>query len=245
MMSDKMKVKTGIRRIDDLLKGGIPSGSNVLAYAPPFIGMDVLLRSFALTGLKENEPVIFVLTDKTFSDMKKEMGKIDEDFCDYEEKGLVRYIDAYSAGIEAKKEYPHTEFVDSPLDTSGISRAINNAQKEMIKKSNSHRLVLDSLSTLLAYSDAQAVFRFLQVLGGRCKRAGATSMFAMVGGMHNENEVQTMKHVMDGVVEFKESAGLYMRVQGCGEAITRKWIEYEYEENKIRLTGAFKLGRVA
>lgn len=240
------KIKTGIDRLDNLLNGGIPIKSNVLAYASPFIGREVLIHSFALINLKENWPVIFILTDNAFSDMRDELEKLDDNFLGYEKKGLVRYIDGYSASIQGKEEDPYVEFVDSHLDMSGFSKAINNAQKEFIKKSPIHCLILDSLSTLLAYSDAKAVFRFLQVLGGRCKRAGATSMFSMEYGMHNEKEVQTMKHVMDGVIEFRETnSGLQLRVQGCGDVVSRNWIDYLFEENKINITGALKVGRVA
>lgn len=241
-----MKIKTGIDRLDNLMNGGIPSKSNILIYASPFIGRDELLQSFALSGLKENQPVMFVLTDKAFLDMRNVMKNLDENFLTYEKKGLVKYIDIYSASIQAKEEDPSVEFVDSALDMSGISAAINNAQKDIIGKSDSHRLILDSLSTLLAYSDAKAVFRFLQVLGGRCKRAGATSLFSMEYGMHGENEVQTMKHVMDGVLELREStSGLHLRVQGCGDVVSRNWIEYNFHQNKVNITGAFKVGRVA
>ena len=241
-----MNVKTGIDRLDNLMNGGLVARSNVLIYSSPFIGREVLLESFALSGLQAGEPVMFVLTDKAFLDMRNVMKNLDEKFLTYEKEGLVKYIDVYSASIQAKEENPCVEFVDSALDMSGISTAINNAQKDIIKHSASHRLILDSLSTLLAYSDAKAVFRFLQVLGGRCKRAGATSMFSMEYGMHNENEVQTMKHVMDGVIELKESTtGLHLRVQGCGDAVSRNWIEYNFDQNKINITGAFKMGRVA
>ena len=240
------KVKTGIDRLDHLLDGGIPMQSNVLAYASPFIGRDVLIHSFALTNLKENWPVIFILTDNSFSDARNEMSTLDDHFLKYEKEGLIRYIDGYSASIQGKEENPYVEFVDSHLDMSGFSKAINNAQKEIIKKSSMHCLILDSLSTLLAYSDAKAVFRFLQVLGGRSKRAGATSIFSMESGMHSENEVQTMKHIMDGVIEFREiNSGLSLRVQGCGNAVSRNWIDYVFEDNKIVITGALKVGRVA
>jgi len=107
-------------------------------------------------------------------------------------------------------------------------------------------LVFDSLSTLIVYSDAKAVFRFLQVLSGMCKRSNVTSMFSMTRGMHEEIEVQTIKHLMDGVIEMKEEGARFqLRVQGCGEVISRHWIDYLLEEDEIRLTGAFRMGRVA
>ena len=44
-----MLAKTGIDRLDELTKGGIPYGENVLVYAPPFIGRDTIIKRFALS----------------------------------------------------------------------------------------------------------------------------------------------------------------------------------------------------
>jgi len=239
-----MLVKTGIDRLDELLKGGIPEKSNVLVYANPFIGKDILLKSFALDGLRKGDGIIFVLTDKSFADMKEEMTKIDSKYPEYEEEGAIRYIDAYSPTVELKETSKWVKFVDSPVNRERIAFSILQAHKEMEEKM--HRIIFDSISTLIVYSDAKAVFRFLQVLSGTCKRMNTTSLFVMTRGMHEEIEVQTIKHLMDGVIELREKEARYqLRVQGCGEALSRHWIDYLLGENEIKLTGAFRMGRVA
>ena len=239
-----MLAKTGIDRLDELLKGGIPLRSNVLVYAPPFIGKEIILKRFALAGLKEGEKVIFVLTDKSFVDLRDEMIKLDEKFEEHEKNGMVRYIDVYSKSVELEEEESEwVIFVDSPVNRERIASSIFQIQKQNFGQ---HRIVFDSLSTLIVYSDAKAVFRFLQVFSGVCKRMGATSMFSMTRGMHDEMEVQTIKHLMDGVIEMREEGARFqLRVQGCGEVISRHWIDYMLEGEEIRLTGAFRMGRVA
>lgn len=238
-----MLAKTGIVRLDELLKGGIPLKSNVLVYAPPFIGREIILKRFALSGLEEGEDIIFVLTDKSFKDMSEEMKKLDEKFSEYESQGRIRYIDVYSTGVELQETGEWVTFVDSPINRERIASSII----QLIKKEGKrYRLVFDSLSTLIVYSDAKAVFRFLQVLSGMCKRSNVTSMFSMTRGMHEEIEVQTIKHLMDGVIEMREEGARFqLRVQGCGEVISRHWIDYLLEGEEIRLTGAFRMGRVA
>ena len=241
-----MLVKTGIERLDELLKGGIPVTTNTLLYAPPFIGKDTILKHFVLSGLEEGEPIIFVLTDKSFSEMREEMKNMDKKFVDYENEGKVKYIDVYSKGVELQEEGQNVIFVDSPINRERITASIISTEREFAKKYGRHRLVLDSLSTLIVYSDAKAVFRFLQVVSGTCKRLGATSIFSMTRGMHEEIEVQTIKHLMDGVIEMREEGSrMQIRVQGCGEAVSRNWIDYTLEKDEIKLTGAFRMSRVA
>jgi len=238
-----MLASTGIERLDELLKGGIPLKANVLVYAPPFIGKEIILKRFALSGLKNNEGVIFVLTDYSFSELREEMLKLDASYREYESRGMVRYIDVYSESVELKEKDEKVIFIDSPVNREKIASSIVQVQRENPIFS---RMVFDSLSTLIVYSDAKAVFRFLQVLSGICSRMGLTSMFSMTRGMHDEIEVQTMKHLMDGVIELREEgAKNQLRVQGCGEVISRYWIDYALEGDEIRITGAFRMGRVA
>ncbi len=240
-----MLAKTGIDRLDELLKGGIPVKSNVLVYAPPFIGREIILKRFALSGLEEGDDVIFVLTDKSFADMREEMKKLDQEYERYEEEGKVRYIDVYSTSVELKEESKWAVFIDSPINRERIASSIIQILKER-GGNNHHRIIFDSISTLIVYSDAKAVFRFLQVLSGICKRMNATSLFSMTRGMHEEIEVQTIKHLMDGVIELREEGARFqLRVQGCGEVISRHWIDYLLEGEELRLTGAFRMGRVA
>ncbi len=241
-----MLSKTGIDRLDELLKGGLPTGTNNLLYAPPFIGKETILNNFALSGLREDEPVIFVLTDSSFSEMKEEMNKLDSNFSQYEEEGKVKYIDIYSTGVELKEEGVHVTFVDSPVNRERITASIIKTEKEFQQHYERHRLIFDSISTLIVYADAKAVFRFLQVVSGTCKRLGATSVFNMTRGMHDEIEVQTIKHLMEGVIELREEASrMQIRVQGCGEVVSRNWIDYLLQKDEIRLTGAFRMSRVA
>lgn len=238
-----MLAKTGIDRIDELLKGGIPVKSNVLVYATPFIGKEIILKRFAISGLSEGDTVIFVLTDKSFKDLRDELKKLDENYDKYEENGMVRFIDVYSPSVELKEKSKWATFIDSPINRERIASSVIQVMRE---KEGNYRIIFDSLSTLIVYSDAKAVFRFLQVLSGMCKRMNATSMFSMTRGMHEEIEVQTIKHLMDGVIELREEGARFqLRVQGCGEVISRHWIDYLLEEDEIRLTGAFRMGRVA
>ncbi len=241
-----MLVETGTDRLDELLQGGLPPITNTLLYAAPFIGKDIIAKYYALAGLQNGEPIIFVLTDRSFMDMKEEMQQLDDDFARYEEDGMVRYIDVYSKSVELDETGPHVTFVDSPVNREQITASIIKAEKAFTDEYERHRLILDSVSTLVVYSDAKAVFRFLQVVSGTCQRMGSTSIFTMTRGMHEELEVQTIKHLMDGVIEMKEEGSrMQIRVQGCGEVVSRNWIDYLLEQDEVRLTGAFRMSRVA
>jgi len=60
----QQKVKMGIPRLDDLLFGGIPFGTNASVYGPAYVGKEVLVSLFMAEGLKKGVPVLWILTDK-------------------------------------------------------------------------------------------------------------------------------------------------------------------------------------
>jgi KaiC/GvpD/RAD55 family RecA-like ATPase len=241
------KVSTGIERLDALLKGGLPQKSNILIQGPPFVGKDVVINRYVLTGLAKGEPAIFVTTDKTVEDKVAELMKMDPKYPEYEKEGLIAFVDTYSVNIGSKERRANTEYVDSPVNLNAISLAISNAQKRFMGNFEHHRIVFRSVSTLITYINAVAIFRFLQILCGRSKQAGATSMYMLESGMHSEGDMQMIQHIMDGVLEFREddkTLKTLMRVQGSGDAFTREWIEYKFTNKEFDIVGSFMERRI-
>jgi circadian clock protein KaiC len=245
-MSDR-KLLTGIEGLDTLLLGGIPARCAFLAYGPPFIGKEHFLRGFAIECLNHGIPTIFITTDITSTQLRDELTQRDSKYPTYETNGLVRYIDVYSMSIGVNERDKYTEYVPSPMDLAAINLALNKAQQLVMGKHAHHLIVFDSLTTLITNTNAQTVFRFVQVMRGRAKSAGATTMFVMGAGVHPESEVQLFRGIMDGVIEFREEikdSKLYLRLQGFGEVKSRNWVEYRMEKDSIDVTGAFEIGRI-
>lgn len=239
------KVSTGIPRLDELLAGGLPPASNVLLYGPPFVGKEVLIDLFALGGLREGIPVIMVLTDSTSEEKRNQLKQIDPDYLQYEENGLVVYVDSYSRSIGDNSEDPHTIYVDGNVNLNSIGVAVNEAQTKVLGKGDYLRLAFDSISTLIAFVSAPATFRFLQILAGRLRRHNAVAYYTLEKGMHSDTEVQMFKHLMGGVMELMEDeATTLLRVQGVGEVVTRDWVNYTFGSGRLELVGSFAIERV-
>lgn len=240
-----MRQSTGVRRLDDLLKGGLPQGSFTLVYGPPFLGKDVLARHFLLAGLRAGNPGIVVLTDDSAASVRAELTATDSSYPKAEQAGLPQFVDAYSRSIGAAEAAPGVEYVDGAMDLNGISLAVNNAERKVLPDHPTHRLVFDSVSTLVTYTNAQTVFRFLQVLIGRTKLAGATGLLLLDQGMHTDAEVQMLKHLVDGFLEVKtENAKNLLQVQGVGIAENPGWVEYRFSETEFDVVGSFASGRI-
>ena len=242
------KVKTGMERLDDLLMGGMPFGSNVLFVGPPFIGKEVAMLLFVAEGLRKGVPAVIVTTSRPPSEISKEMAPILPTFMEFEQVGLVYWIDAsgMQTGVrdESATETKVTR-VSGPGNFKAITDAVDACIKSIAKQKQPYfRLAYMSLSMSITQSDEKSSFQFIQSLAGRLKQGNGVSVFAVERGMHTEQQLESIQHHMTGSVQFKtDKQKTLLSVQGVGDAQTRDWIEYKHS-NKALMIGAFSLERI-
>ncbi len=242
------KVKTGIERLDDLLLGGMPFGSNVLCVGPPFIGKQTAMLLFVAEGLKKGVPAVIITTSRTPSEISKDMAPILPTFMEFDQLGLVRWIDASTMETVEGGESPihtYSTKVSGPGDLEGITKAFDGYAKDFQKQKQPYfRLVYMSLSMTITQSEEKSAFQFLQGFAGRVKAAGAVSLFAVERGMHTEQQLEAIQHHMTGAIQFKtDKQKTLLSVQGVSDVQTRDWIEYRHT-NKALMIGAFSLERI-
>lgn len=238
------KVKTGTSRLDDLLLGGIPFGTNVLIYGPPFTGKEVLVNSFVGEGLKMGIPTIWVITEKSPKEIREEMMYVLSGYEEYEKKGLVRYVDSYSRGMGDDTQDDYTDFIESPTDYEAIQKAVEEAAIKFKESHQYYRLAFRSISTMIAYLDPNTAFRFLSPIAGRRKRDRAVSMYTIEKGVHGEQEIQMLGSLMDGMIEFKvENLNTFLAVRGISDVQSRAFIRYSATKQGVNI-GSFSLDHI-
>ena len=238
------KVKTGNTRLDDLLLGGIPFGSNIMVHGPPFVGKEVMVNSFIGEGLKKGIPALWVITDKTPKDIREEMKFVLSGYDEYERRGLVRYIDAFSRsmGDESKDEF------------TGLYRRADRPRED-IRGGGDHHQVVPGEPRILPdgvpfHFHADSVFGpqhrvpVLSPLCGKRKRDKAVSMFTVEKGMHGEQEIQMLGSIMDGMIDFKvDQLKTFFSVQGISEVQSRAYIRYTASKHALQI-GSFALDHI-
>lgn len=241
----QQKVKTGVPRLDDLMFGGIPFGTNASVYGPAYVGKEVLINLFMAEGLKKGAPILWVLTDKGPVDIREEMSFVLPGYEEYEKLGLARYIDAYSKSMGGgDASDPNTTYIDDPTDHQAILKAVDSIAAEWKKKYPTYRLGFRSVSTLIAYLDPTTTFKFLQPFVGRRKRDRAVALFVIEKGMHEEQEIQMLGSLMDGSIEFKvEQLKSFLSIKGVCDVQSRGWIRYTYTKSSVSV-GSFSLDHI-
>lgn len=90
-----MKLKTGIKKLDNLLGGGIESGSRNILYGPPGTGKTVFTMQFLWQGLQEGETVAYDVMDKPFPRLRSYFNSFGWGIEEYETRGKFIAIQAF------------------------------------------------------------------------------------------------------------------------------------------------------
>jgi len=130
--ADVPKTPTGIKGLDSILGGGIPTGDQVLVSGPPGSGKTILGLQFIYEGCMQGEPGLYVTLDS------------DHDYLLDQARGL-----GFDLASALKKD--HCAVVT--LDPSDIYRALDDLEQQ-VKKMGAKRLVVDSLSILSVYASS-------------------------------------------------------------------------------------------
>ena len=244
--SSAKKVRTGVRRLDDLLFGGIPIGSQLLVNGPAHTGKDVVARAFMTEGLRNGAGAIWVLTDKTYQTVREEATGFLPNYLELEQKGLVKYIDLYSRSLgltEGERNAVLFSMTDKGA-MEGLTAKVNEFALEFRQKGIPYRLVFESVSTITAYLDTAATFRFLQPFVGRRKVDGAAGYYLIETGMHSEADIRTLEHMMDGSINLKiDQLKNFLSVRGITDVQSRAWVGYTFTKRAFSL-GSFSLDHI-
>ena len=242
----EVKVKTGIRRLDDLMFGGLPAGAQILVNGPAYTGKDVMARLFSTEGLKLGIPSIWIVTDKTWGQVREDLLGLYPKYEDAEKNGMVRFIDMYSRSVGSTASSPWVRLL-SPTDKGileQLSNSVNGLSEELKEKFPTYRLIFESVSTVTAYLDTSATFRFLQPFTGRRKIDQAVSYYELDRGMHSDADLETLEHMVDGSINLKiEQLKPFLSVKGIGETQSRAWIGYTFTKRSLNL-GSFSLDHI-
>lgn len=240
------KILTGIRRLDDLLGGGLPQGTTTLLLGAPFTGKSAAQRRFFVEGLRSQQPSIYLLTDTSASDMSRKLHAHDPDIADLERKDLCAYIDVYTKLIGEKDKHKRAHYVEDAHRWDKVLGVIERTHQQQLRKHpGPSRLVIESISSLMMELGPGNTFRFLRTLLGRFAKRGGTALIAIDTGMHEGNQVETIKHLCRGMVSLREGNGqYYLRIEGLPTEFAPGWVEYEFEDGTFDVTGSFASGRI-
>jgi KaiC/GvpD/RAD55 family RecA-like ATPase len=191
---------------DVLPESEVDPGTNVLVAGPPLTGKRRVAFDVLASGATRGDGSIIVTT-------KDSADKVLESFTDTLADGIdpdVGVVDCVTKqrGIGTIDDDPRIKYASSPVDMTGIGIKLSEFLQAFYEERGltENRVLLHSVSTLLMYSDLQTVFRFLHVFTGRIQSADALGIYVIDSTAHDDQTMNTLKQLFDGVIELDEAA---------------------------------------
>lgn len=154
--SFRIRKNTGIKRLDDILGGGIPQGHTILVSGNTGTGKTTLGMEFIRNGIEQGEGAVYVCLEEPVMQVKKTAMGHGWDFGKYEKEGRLVFVTANLIDISNDK----------------LLYQILNA----VQSVNAKRLVFDSISSLMSGTmNSEQVRQFLLQLANFLKSEGVTS----------------------------------------------------------------------
>ncbi len=186
----------GIEGIDTLIPDGITYDTQVMVQGDTGIGKSVLAAQFIYEGLLVGDRCVYVACDEPPAVMRQSMANLRLGTVAYEQSGQIAFIDAYTRE-RSRERY-------SIPDPSNFDEFFL-YQKRVIEEGNGAptRLVVDSISTVLATSAASDILEFS---GHRLRYLRAKQVLSLdvyVGGVMEERAVAGLSHLYPMILRMQ------------------------------------------
>lgn len=191
----------------------LDAGTNILVSGPPLSGKRRLAFEALAHGSNNGEGAVIVTTrdssDRVLADYRSLL-----DDPDSASTGIVDCVTQHQGRSE--RDTDTVKYASSPTDMTGIGIKFSEFIEEFYTERNvtHNRVAVDSLSTLLMYSDLQTVFRFMHVLTSRIDDADALGIHVLESTAHDAETINTLKQLFDGMISVEEDRSVSLQLPG-------------------------------
>ena len=178
-------------------------GSNLLVSGPPLSGKRRMALEILAERSDRGEGVIIVTTrdsaNRVLNDYEalvSDPGSVDI--------GIVDCVTKHQG--RTARDTNIVKYASSPEDMTGIGIKFSEFVEEFQTERGVEnvRVLVDSLSALLMYSDVQTVFRFMHVFTSRIENADAMGLHTMESTAHDDEVLNTLRQLFDHAVSVED-----------------------------------------
>lgn len=239
---------TGVPRLDQLIRAGIPVGSQILLKGPAFCGKEVLIEHMVSSALRSGFPLIYVSSNRAMKDVLKGILRRTPDFKNFNRDGRVRMYDLFTRqeGQQVLRDGHRLFNLEHEGDFKKFHEDLLFVQEELVKEFGGGLMVINSLSPILNHIAETSVQKLIQSILARSKGYRFTNVFDIASGIHSESTVNSIEYLMDGIIDLREIDNRRsLRIRGLSQGVlTRDWVDYSYSERGIDLFGSFSEERI-
>jgi len=190
----------------------VEPGTNLLVTGPPLTGKRRLLLETLAVGTGNGDGIIVVSTRDSATRVRDEFATVLDEGAVPE----IGIVDAVTQHIGRSTDAEMTKYTASPRDLSAIgikfSEFIQSFYTDQQQEHN--RVGVDSLTTLLLYSNLQTVFQFTHVFTSRVETVDGLGLYTIEATAHDSESLNTLGQLFDGRIVIDESGVATLELPG-------------------------------
>jgi KaiC/GvpD/RAD55 family RecA-like ATPase len=216
-----------------LTGGEISGGTIVTVEGNTGSGKSLFLEQLMAEDLRKGKPCLFVTTGDFPDNIRSNMKTMGVDVAGYEQKGLLTFVDGYSA--EAGQESKEKVSIPSLGDLTTLGIKLSSAFPSPSFKGGS--LYFDSLTPLASKARPESIVSLVQSVGAKVKGLGGKAFFAVGLGIDTTVRRQ-LEDTTDCIVQleaFEESGSRRRRLRIAkfrGRKHQDSWALFSIEEGR-------------
>lgn len=177
----------------------VEPGTNLLLRGPPLTGKRQLAMEILAAGAATTEGTVVVSTRDSAERIRTDYGTLFDEMAT-NAIGIVDAVTQHRGHAVEADDY--TKYVSSPNDMTGLGvKFAEFVQSYYVEgRVERMRVFLDSLTTLLLYTNLQTVFRFMHVFTSRVENADALGLYTIESTVHDEETLDTLTRLFDGTI---------------------------------------------
>jgi len=158
---------------------------------------DLIQALFEHIKSKPNEAWVYVTVTRPYD-------TIAQQYPDIVKNNNIKFIDCVSRAAGLSKEYPNCIFVESPTMLEKLGLEIMNVFKEVDEKTDKY-LVLDSLSNLIIYNDAEIITEFFYHLINRTRARNIHTISLAIEEEGMDKYLNKLVYLNDKILKVRDS----------------------------------------
>jgi hypothetical protein len=135
---------------------------------------------------------------------------------------------------------PFAIYLKGVKDLNALSHAIDKFQEGFRDNFYYHRIIFESLSSVLSDHGINRTVSFLNNLNAKIKAYNGIALYDLASGIHPQEEVNAIENTMDGSIIMKEdSRGRFLMIKGLQDVKGRDWVRYTFNDRGLDITGSY------
>lgn len=195
------RLGTGISGLDIILGGGLPDQSIILVIGESGSHYTTFVEQVLFNHLLDGGKVAYYLAEEPSIDVKQDMAGFGWNLDEYLANGSWVFVNVRTVDLQRLAELSPKSLLEGL--SVNVSNSLNNLKSNLLERIRENRWTALQASHLLHYFKLRDIIDLMLYWRMTARVYGGVHFALLPDGVHPEREVNALKHLADGVFEFR------------------------------------------